>query len=233
VKDDDNKDQKENVGSNSSTVNVRRESITRNKYDADHHDKFLKPRLDKAANNDFAILSDDEDEEASSDFYDGEDDEEGLFKFEDEELIPPLKLNSRLISPPVGSSVSSSRRQSRGGITKPTLKTKRSNSQTPTSPELLYYHPSNKTRVNRRHSSIRSTLDGPRDGDVEIGDDTDEEDWASMGANQLLKPGNHSSISIGVGSSGKTSEILQMEQQGGLKQDEQDAAFALVNLRSV
>lgn len=199
-------------------VEARRESISRNKYDADKHDKFLKTKQDPS--NDFAILSDDEDD--SSDLYDEE--EEGVFKFEDEENIPPLKLNSRLISPPIGSSLPSSRRQSRGGITKPILKTKRSNSQTPNSPDLLYY--SSKTRVNRRHSSIRSTLDTSKDSDA-IGDDTDEEDWATIGANKLLLTSRNSSV-ISVG---KTNELLA--KQGGLKQEEQDAAFALVNLRSI
>lgn len=221
--------------------NNRRESITKNKYEVDHHDKFLKKHNSNstlssrttitagnrtsngpmAIDNDYAIASDDDEDDdddngasSTSDFYDDEDDA-GVFKFDDEEQIPPLKLNSRLVSPPIQSR--SSRSSFSRGIVKPKFKSIRSNSQTPTSPELLYYqkleNSKNSTSINRRHSSIRSTLNNDQIDDS----DTDEEDWQSIGALKLRK------------NSLAPPEITIPH----LQKDEQDAAFALVNLRSI
>lgn len=221
---------------------ARRESITKNKYEVDHHDKFLKKHGSNstltAKNNgqtstrammvedDYAIASDDEDEDeelendasSTSDFYDDDDEgETGVFKFDDEDHIPPLKLNSRLVSPPI--QARSSRSSFSRGISKPKFKTTRSNSQTPTSPELLYNYQQlekskNSTTINRRHSSIRSTLNSDQIEDS----DTDEEDWQSIGALKLRK---------------NSLAPPEISIPGHLQKDEQDAAFALVNLRSV
>lgn len=230
---------------NNNSTTARRESITKNKYEVDHHDKFLKKHNSNstlssrttitagnrtsnaiAVDNDFAIASDDDEDDddeeedngasSTSDFYDDEDDaENGVFKFDDEEQIPPLKLNSRLVSPPIQSR--SSRSSFSRGIVKPKFKSIRSNSQTPTSPELLYYqkleNSKNSTSINRRHSSIRSTLNNDQIDDS----DTDEEDWQSIGALKLRK------------NSLAPPEITIPH----LQKDEQDAAFALVNLRSI
>jgi hypothetical protein len=200
---------KENDSGSSASANARRESITKNKYELDNHDKLLNKKSKMFSNrnvsaldNDYAIASDDEEEQGSlSDSYsEGED----MFKFDDEDHIPPLKLNSRLISPPTGG-ITQGRKSSMSRVQKPrSLKPHRSNSQTPTSPELLYYQSSLNSR---RHSSIRSTLTHDHGEDSE----TDEEDWETIGALQLLK----------------------REPNGMLKQQEQDAAFALVNLRSI
>lgn len=220
---------------------ARRESITKNKYEIDHHDKFLKKHgsnstltsktAGKSTNSmmmddDYAIASDDDEEEeedlangasSTNDFYDDDDEaENGVFKFDDEEQIPPLKLNSRLVSPPY--QTRSSRSSFSRGISKPKFKSVRSNSQTPTSPELLYYQKieksKNSTAINRRHSSIRSTLNNDQNDES----DTDEEDWQSIGALKLRK------------NSVAPPEISIPEH---LQKDEQDAAFALVNLRSL
>lgn len=167
---------------------ARRESITAAKYELDAHDNLLKKQP-----SDYAIASDDE--------LSGESDsDEALFRFDDE--IPPLKLNPRLISPPINSSTSQSRKSSMSRVVKPRVKQLRSNSQTPTSPELFQSVGATTSTATRRHSSIRSTL-------THEDSETDEEDWATIGALQLLK----------------------REQR--LKPEEQDAAFALVNLRSL
>lgn len=214
VKDDDH-----NSSANKDS-SARRSSITTDKYAADQHEKFLKAKQEQITN-DFAILSDEE-EESDSDFDD--EDDEGVFKFDDDESIPPLKLNGRLISPPL--TTSSSRRQSRGGITKPS-KAKRSNSQTPTAPDAKFYT-SNKSNINRRRSSIRSTLGDSLSMADDEAEDTDEEDWATIGAIRLLKNSNaHPNISIP-----RTHEIPTPQGQE-FKKDEQDAAYALVNLRSI
>jgi len=244
-------------GSNATSSNVaaaaaasRRESITRNKYEVDQHEKFLKKHSNStskiggdqrttnamAVDDDFAIASDDEDDEdlenavdSTSDFYDeeddrdGDDDDDNVFKFDDEEHIPPLKLNSRLVSPPFQPGSTPSRTSARSsfsrGISKPKFKSVRSNSQTPTSPELLYYQriensTKNSTSINRRHSSIRSTLTHDQ---IDQDSDTDEEDWQSIGALKLRK----NSIA--------PPEITIPN----LPKEEQDAAVALVNLRSI
>lgn len=224
----------------SAAASARRESITKNKYELDSHNKLLNTRKrrvglqqhhqqqQQGSMDDYAIASDDDDDDLS-DYRSHDDDDENVFKFDDDE-IPPLKLNPRLVSPPTGQQ---SRKSSVSRVQKPKFKPHRSNSQTPTSPELLYYQPSSTTSVinvsghpghrksatlrTRRHSSIRSTLsqsNGQGEEDALEDSETDEEDWATIGALQLLKreKGNIQSL---------------------LKPEEQDAAFALVNLRSV
>ncbi|CCH46828.1 hypothetical protein BN7_6428 [Wickerhamomyces ciferrii] len=220
---------------------LRRESITKGKYEVDQHDNFLKkhnrPSTSSSATitsqtiaHDYAIESSDDeaieeedesqDHDASSvsDFYDGDGDDasNGVFKFDDEEQIPPLKLssNSRLVSPPLNTATRSSRSSFSRGIQKPKFKSTRSNSQTPTSPELLYYQSIEKSNPSRRHSSIRSTLSANEQHDDS---DTDEEDWQSIGAVKLRK------------SSLAPPEITIPN----LPKNEQDAALALVNLRSL
>ncbi|CDR44146.1 CYFA0S14e00122g1_1 [Cyberlindnera fabianii] len=214
--------------SNSAAANARRESITKNKYELDQHSKLLnrkskKDLRDTSMDNEYAIASDDEDEDeeddddalsSSSDFSDGEDG--GVFKMDDEDQIPPLKLNGRLVSPPM--SIPSRRSSHSRGIQKPKFaKTHRSNSQTPTSPELLSYTKKDLKNRTRRNSSIRSTLSTENAMEES---ETDEEDWQGIGAHKLR-------------TETETMDIDPKYAPGILLKDEQDAAFALVNLRSV
>lgn len=331
-------------GANSKSINAvnaanaRRESITKNRYETDQHDKLLNSRrhgngatlLSKSQPisstggmvNDFAIMSDDEDEDAiissTSDFYDEDSDSESssdlshhrqaqLFKLEDEERIPSLKLSTRShnISPNSTSSAASRRSsfnaRPTGGISKPPKYLKhRSNSMTPTSPELRYYSTSaaaaatgnyshnNGSHINivnapngtdsskvpshskinsRRHSSIRSTLSidqellqqqhsnsnngNSNENQGHLDDDTDEEDWESIGAIKLLRSLKNGSTNTNghgqltslntVGSSSQINVRQQLSPSpgtstsggvaGGIQgRDEEDAASALLNL---
>ncbi|ONH66216.1 Protein STB3 [Cyberlindnera fabianii] len=104
------------------------------------------------------------------------------------------------------------------GIQKPKFaKTHRSNSQTPTSPELLSYTKKDLKNRTRRNSSIRSTLSTENAMEES---ETDEEDWQGIGAHKLR-------------TETETMDIDPKYAPGILLKDEQDAAFALVNLRSV
>ncbi|KAH3683157.1 hypothetical protein WICPIJ_005900 [Wickerhamomyces pijperi] len=336
VKDDDTAATGNATGTNNgksinvAAANARRESITKNRYETDQHNKLLNRRGSSAllskshpissssrpgaavGNNDFAILSDDEDEEAilssTSEFYDDDESDSDselstnfqsrhqsqFFKLDEEERIPPLKLSTRSHNISPNSTNAASRRSSfnstgnsnnnnnrSNGITKPKFVKHRSNSMTPTSPELRYYttaatatstnysHHNNNSNSSislstgststamkqpitaRRHSSIRSTLSIDQELDPHshshphvaagnitgaiMDDDTDEEDWESIGAIELLrnlKNGNvvNSSSSSQIYITRGRNDYEQMVQGKGKGRDEEDAASALLNL---
>lgn len=219
---------------------LRRESITKNRYETDQHDKFLgkhakqHPLQDHKQAGPGFIDSDNEDAlESDSDFSDIEHDKQ----LQEDDLIPILKLTNR-VSPPLiqqsrrSSSSHSLVKPSLNGISKPATTTKfftnskssRSNSLTPSSPELRYLQPDGKkkqpAKINRRNSSIRSTLSDKslslhNDNDHDNQDsDTDEEDWQTIGA-----------VKLRTDIDPETSKVTFNQK------DEQDAVLALCDLQ--